>query len=556
MPDNTQQGKKRGRPPKNKQNVQSNITSDSFNDTSLPPPKKNEFEFNSFMTTEDRIRCVFGFDVFRYYTPEKISDMVANPMANNESLRKLSNRFYSSSGLYTQCVDYCTSMPTLDHVIIPKGKNKNKRQKNKELMVAALNKIRHKEVARDNLLKDMIDGIAFYYFEVTEARNSLKRTLSDYDVESIVELNELGVNASIIPLPTDYTRVVGRQNSSPVLAFNLRYFEGLSQNELNRKLRLYPKEIRDGYNKFRDRTSTDKDNWLILNNNNTICTKVRSKMEERWGRPLCLAAIKNILYGDYFTDTCRNTLNEQNNRIVYQTLPEGKEKGSCALTKSQQEAQHEKVKGAVLSKNQRNRTSFFTVAAGTKIDSIENNLDILDEKNSSYINDQIGLDLGFMANLLVGSGSGSYAAQQNNLQLLLSEVMMWLEQWTNELVKVINENIIKDKKNPVGLYYLPCSHITRSEFTQNMKELYMQGKGSLRMWISSTGIDSDAYLTLMDLELEENWEDKYPVHKTSYTMSNKDNDNTGGRPSISDGEATNENTIVSKANNSNGVVRS
>lgn len=83
----------------------------------------------------------------------------------------------------------------------------------------------------------------------------------------------------------------------------------------------------------------------------------------------------------------------------------------------------------------------------------------------------------------------------------------------------------------------------------------MNGKGSLRMWISSTGIDSDAYLTLMDLEVEEDWENKYPVHKTSYTLG-KNSNNDGGRPTISDNETTSENTIVSKANNSNEVARS
>lgn len=62
-------------------------------------------------------------------------------------------------------------------------------------------------------------------------------------------------------------------------------------------------------------------------------------------------------------------------------MPEGKDKGSCALTKTQQQDQHDKVKSAVLNKNNRGGTSFFTVSAGTKIDALDvGTTDIFDEK--------------------------------------------------------------------------------------------------------------------------------------------------------------------------------
>ena len=36
-----------------------------------------------------------------------------------------------------------------------------------------------------------------------------------------------------------------------------------------------------------------------------------------------------------------------------------------------------------------------------------------------------------------------------------------------------------------------------------MKDLYAMGKGSLQAWIASTGFNPQAYLALMDEELEE-----------------------------------------------------
>ena len=533
--------RKRGRPPKNK--TENNIV--ETNSVQSTTVSDTTYEFSTY-SARGISEYYFGLDIFSIYSPKEISDMVESPMIHNHALRKLSNKLYSSNGLLTQCIDYCTSLPTLDYCVIPRGKNKSKREKNKNLMDSSLRSIHHKEVVRDALFKSMIDGVAFYYCVFASSKADNKKTMSDYDVEEILEINDVGVNMSVVPLPTDYTKIVGRKNSSYVLAFNLRYFEGLSQNELNRKLRLYPEEIRKGWAEYNKGKGSN--NWLVLDNTKTIVSKVRSRMEEAWGRPLCLAAIKNILYSAYFQDTCRGTLDEINNRIIYETFPEGKDKGSCALTGKQQTEQHNTVKSAILTKNQRNSTSFFSVAAGTKIDKIDADVSLLDEKNSSYIQDQIGIDLGFMANLLSGSGSGNYAAQQNNLQLLLSEILMWIEPITEELIKVINENVIKDKSNPVGLYYLPCSYITRKDFTTQMKELYLQGKGSLRAWIASTGFNSDAYLSLMDMELEEDFENKYPVHQTSFTQSSKDGNN-GGRPEID--SPSSESTISSKANNSN-----
>ena len=98
---------------------------------------------------------------------------------------------------------------------------------------------------------------------------------------------------------------------------------------------------------------------FILDNKRTIAHKIKCKISEPWGRPLAIAAIADILYQNEFVDTKRNVLKELNNRIVVQTLPEGKDKGSCALTKSQQEDQHNKVKQAVMTKNNRGGTSFL-----------------------------------------------------------------------------------------------------------------------------------------------------------------------------------------------------
>lgn len=520
-----------------------------------PPAKKiaEQSQINEFQSYRSSLmysNYYFGFDIFDMYSSEQLAALVRDPMANNKMLREISLILYGTNGVYTNTVDYMAAMPTLDRVIVTHGKNKKKKDRNKELMESTLRKIKDKEYIRDALFCGMIEGISFGYFETTPRPYSKRKTMTDYDVESITEINELGVNASIITLPVDYTRIVGIKNSSYVIAFNLDYFNNADGETCEKKLRKYPKEIRDAYTSRYDTKNKkydDNGNWVILDNNKTIVHKIRSKREEQYGRPIVLAAIKDILYGDYFTDTKRNVLDEINNKIVYETFPEGKDKGTSALTKGQQKEQHEAVKSAVMNKNNRGGISFFSVAAGTKINSIDSaNTDIFDDKYESNLNDKIALDMGIASSLLNGSSSGSYSSQENNLELITGLLFQWVEQIANELNKCIAANIIKDDKNWVECRYLPITHVNKSKMVSYAKELYLQGKGSLSLWSAACGIAPDVFFALLDQELEQDIENKYPVHMTSYVYSNKENSETG-RPKT---DNPTDNTI--KSQNSNG----
>ena len=157
-------------------------------------------------------------------------------------------------------------------------------------------------------------------------------------------------------------------------------------------------------------------------------------------------------------------------------------------------------------------------------------------------------DLGFASSLLSGSSS-SYSSGQNNLQLVISQVYSWVESISYELVKTLNNLIIKDIKNQIEIYYLPCSIVNRKDFINQMKELYTLGHGSLSAWIASTGINPEAYLSLMEMEKEEKWDEKFKPHLTSFTATSNDK----GRPENTD--SLNENTDRSKTNNSNGIPK-
>lgn len=530
-----------------KNNNYKNRSKITYENNNRHPAKTPVNEFSSIGSQQAYSNYYFnGFNIFEVYNREQLAGLVKDPIGNNKLLRELSNILYSTNGTYTNTVDYMTAMPTLDKVIVPHGKNATKRKRNKELMESTLRTIKDKEIIRDALYRGMIEGIAFYYFETTGRPTSLQKMLSDFDIYSIAEINEFGINASIISLPSDYTEIVGIKNNSYVLAFNLDYFN-VGNESAEQKLKKFPKEIRDAYNaRYKGNGFTDG-NWVILDNKNTIVHKIRSKREEKYGRPIVLAAISDILYDDYFTSTKRNVLNEINNKVVYQTLPEGRDKGTCALTKKQQEEQHNTVKNAVMRKNNRGGTSFFTVSAGTKLNALEvGNTDIFDKKYESDLGDRIALDLGFAASALNGVGGGSYSSQEQNLELVTAQLFQWVEQITTEINKCISANIIRDNKNWVECRYLPITYVNKNKMVSYAKDLYLQGKGSLSLWASACGISPDVFFALLDQELAEDIENKYPVHKTSFTLSS--DDNKGGRP---EEENPSDRTMLSRSNNGN-----
>lgn len=508
-------------------------------------PAANVYEFNSFVSPMD-ISSLFSCGIYDYFSKEEIDSILRDPIGNHDAAIRLSNFVYTKNGIVSNSVDYMTALPCLDRILISKNKRNTKTvQANKALMKSILEKIDDRQFIRNALFTDMLDGIAFFYFETKKKNYDKSKFMTDYDVENIVEINEVGINASIISLPWKYTKIVGKKNGRYVLAFNLRYFDDYTGDKLERKLRKYPEEIVKAYNSRNTRTTGG--DWVILDNDHTMCRKIKCKDSEPWGRSLIIAALADVLYKDYFTDTKRNVLDEINNKIIYQTFPEGKDKGSSSLTGKQQEQQHATVRQAVMNKNSRGGISFFSVAAGTKLDSIDVSTDIFDSKNESDLNDQISLDLGISSALIGAMTTGNYGASQSNLEMITAQLYVWVNEWQNELNYVINKNIIQNEKNRVEVYYFPTSFVNRKSFFDMMKGLYDVG-GSLSFLIASTGVDPDAYFSVLDEEIDNKIYEKYLPHLNSNTISK--NDDVAGRPKT---ETPTENTIKSRDNGGNNI---
>lgn len=508
------------------------------------------YEYNSFSSSLAYSNYYFGLNIFDMYSQEQLAALVRDPMANNQILRELSLILYGTNGAFSNTVDCMTAIHTLNSVVVSRGNSANKKRKNEQLMESALRTIKHKEFMRDAIFRDLVEGICFYYLETVSRPVSNKKMLTDYDVNSIVELNEVGMNASIISLNADYTRIIGFKNSSPVLAFNLDYFMTSDVEPIEQKLRKFPKEIRDAYNKRKNNnTLKESGNWVVLNNDHTICHKIKSKREEPFGRPIVISAIQDILYGDYFTQTKRAVLDDLNNKVCYLRFPEGTTKGSAALTKDQQKNLHEAVKSAIQTRTTKGKRNFFSLPAGTELKTLDvADTDVLDDKYESKLGTKISGDLGFAASLLDGASSGSFSANQQNLELVSAKIFQYIEGISSELNKAIQACIIKDKHNAAEVCYLPITHVNKSSMVGYAKDLYVTGKGSISLWSAAVGVPSEVFFSLLEKEKEMGWDD-IPVHSTSYNTPGN-SDNTGGRP-VS--ENPTDSTVKSRNSNGNSL---
>lgn len=524
-----------------------------------PKVVKNNVETNAFAynTTLPYVYSVLGdYLDSSPHNIKEIREYSRNPQYYNRELRDLAWWAYNTNGSVKAAVNYICSMHTLDKVIVCKNRKSNHQrprnfENNRLKMLSVLDKINYKQHIRDNLMKNANDGTAFYYFETGKRPVNNAKFLSDYDIANIVEINEMGLDVSIIALPVDWCRICGRVSNRYRCAFNLRYFDQFAESERKARLQAMPKEIRDGWQKYDSKHNIDNP-WFVLNDTKTIITKVNASINQPWGVPMAVTAFDDILYAEYFVNTKRTVLDNINNQIIYMTFPEGKEKGTSSLSKDQQKDQHEKVKDAVINRKSQSGISFFSLASGTKLDKMDVDIGIFDEKNESSIKNNVPADLGMSSASLDGNTKGNYATASLNLELVASHVYTWIENFMAELNKCINANIIKDPSCVVSCYILPTTFANRDKQVQYMKDLYSNGKGSFLAWVSATGFDADAYTSLMDYELEIDMENKYPVHATSYTMSSKDNDsgdNNGGRTPVDN--PTNENTVQSQSSGSN-----
>ncbi len=514
------------------------------------------FEFNTFLGASYLNVVSYGRDgTSAPYSAADVMEMAKNPMQNIVQLRQWAKWAYYSNGTVSTGIDSLVSLHSLDYVVVVKPKKPGGSRKGYRTSIDKLNSVlrsmRYKEVIRDGLFHDANEGMYVGYLETRTVSVDQRLALTDMDVQGITEINSAGVNTVVISLPVEFVRIIGRRNNCYEVAYDLRYLTAMTEDERKRKLRGFPRQIQEGWRKYKNGEFPTGACWQRLDWHKTIVTKIKSSQNDPYGVPFAVAALDDIDYAKYFVNTKRRVLDTVNNQIYYETFPEGKEKGTSALSKQQQEQQHNTVKQALTQRTNANGVSFFSLASGTKMDRLPVDLSLLDEENENGIKDDVNEGIGMAAAFLGGGSTGNYATATLNLEIVSNNVFTWIEALVEELNKCLNYNVIRDANYRVEFRVLPITFVNREKQVKFFSDLYARGKGSLLAWVASTGINADDYLSLMDFELDEDFENRYPVHKTSFTVTGNDFPDGDVDQSTDDEIATNPSTASTKANNAN-----
>lgn len=461
------------------------------------------------------------------YSAEQITRMAQEPMQYIKELRRWARWAYYSNGTVGTAIDALTSLHSLDYIVTAKPKKAGGDRKgyrpSADKMHSVLRSMRYKEVIRDAIFHNANDGMYVGYMETRTVPVDHRMVLTDIDINRVTEINSAGINTVVISLPIEYVRIIGRRNNCYEVAFDLRYFDGMIDDERKRKLQGFPRQIQDGWEKYHNGAFPGGACWLRLDWRKTIVTKIKSGQNDPYGVPFAVAALDDIDYAKYFINTKRRVLDKVNNQIYYETFPEGKDKGTSALSQKQQENQHNTVKQALTQRSNSSGVAFFSLAAGTKMDSLPVSIDLLDEDNENAIKEDVNEAIGVGAAALSGSSSTSnYATAVLNMEIVANNVFSWIEAIVEELNKCLNYNVIRDGSYRIEFRVLPITFLNREKQVKIFSDLYARGKGSLLAWIAASGVNADDYLSLMDYELDEDFENKYPVHKTSFTVTGKD----------------------------------
>lgn len=424
------------------------------------PQDNKTYEFNTRLGSSYLNVVNYGTKCTAPYSTEEIARMARDPMQYISELRQWAKWAYYSNGTVTTAIDSLVSLHSLDYVVVVKPKKAGGSRKgyraSMDKMTSVLRSMRYKEVIRDGLFHDANEGMYVGYMETRTVPVDDRLALTDRDIQGITEINSAGINCVVISLPVEYTRIIGRRNNCYEVAFDLRYFSAMTEKDRKRKLQGFPRQIQEGWRRYSNGEFPDGACWQRLDWRKTIVTKIKSGQNDPYGVPFAVAALDDIDYAKYFINTKRRVLDTVNNQIYYETFPEGKDKGTSALSQQQQENQHNTVKQALTQRSNTNGVSFFSLASGTKMDRLPVDLSLLNEENENAIKEDVNEDIGVAAAALSGSSTGNYATATLNMEIVANNVFTWIEALVEELNKCLNYNVIRDGSYRVYRHFHGC----------------------------------------------------------------------------------------------------
>ena len=239
----------------------------------------------------------------------------AMEMKDYDTMRAVSNYFYRASGIYQSVVDYIATLYRYDWYIEPRIFNKKVNSDKVEAdFMAILDFLDNSNMKKlfNNIALNVVKNGAYYCYDIS--------------TEDKIILQEL---------PVKYCRSLYSVKGMPAVEFNVSFFDDkFASTEYRAKiLKLFPKEIQDGYVAYRQGLVQDdvaitarkpknwrSQGWILLDPTKAAKFSLENT-EDGEDMPLFYNAIPNIIDLDGAEELDRRKQAQQLIKILVQKLP-------------------------------------------------------------------------------------------------------------------------------------------------------------------------------------------------------------------------------------------
>lgn len=380
--------------------------------------------------------------------------MVMRALADNDlaELRRISNLFYSVSGMYQRVCDYFAYLYRYDWYVVPEiydeATKEEKILKDFSKILNYLDNSYLKKLCGDIALEVIKNGC--YYGYIVDNKDSLV----------------------IQQLPVDYCRSRYFVGTNPAIEFNMRFFDTIPNVAYRMKvLKLFPEEFAKGYMLYKQGklvdtedssrpfgTSLTNSGWYLLDPNNTV--KFNFKNSDV---PIFVNSIPSMLDLDAAQDLDRRKQMQKLLKIIVQKLPMDKN-GDLIFDVDEARDIHNNAVEML-----RRAVGVDVLTTFTDVDSVD-----LSDKNTTASQDDLEKvertvynNLGISRNLFNTDGNLSLEKSILNDESTVRNLLLQFNMFMDRVVRRMNTSI---KKYNFKIYFLETTQYNYQALSKLYKE--------------------------------------------------------------------------------------
>ena len=417
------------------------------------------------------------------YTKEEILTMLQS--GDTDQLREVSTFYFYSNGFYRRLLTYYATMLLYTYIVIPKmtdsSKEIDKKSKKKyDQSLSFLSSLKIKDLCGQIAIKVLAEG-AYY------------GVLRDYGADGIAVQN----------LPANYCRSrFKNQQNIDVVEMNILYFDSIRDKKTrDEALASYPKEIKRGYNNYKNNSGVSK--WVMLEPGDGLYFNL---FEER---PFFFNVLPAIIDFEQYREIEKTKDLKDIRGLLIQKLPI--ENGELVFDPEEAEEIH---KGTVEMLRSNKEIDVLTTFADVDLADLQGARSVI-ANNLDKIERTIYSEAGTNKQLFAAEGN---IALTNSIKNDLSLVMVLASKISNWLDYSVNQRY-SDKNIVFKTTILPISYYNSTDVKKDTLEMAQSGYSFILPFLC-LGLEQSDLSDLKKLEINVLKLDKIMVPlASSFTQS-------------------------------------